>query len=81
MFTSNENDWFLVVEEKQSIKGRGLSDPWKFLKKIIRQTSFGVTVRVHATSQSVALRVLNVAVASFELLGSIMVIPLPLNKV
>ncbi|KAK6749930.1 hypothetical protein RB195_002129 [Necator americanus] len=50
-------------------------------KEIIRQTSFGVTVRVHATSQSVALRVLNVAVASFELLGSIMVIPLPLNKV
>ncbi|VDK72658.1 unnamed protein product, partial [Cylicostephanus goldi] len=48
---------------------------------ITRQTSFGVTVRVHGTSQAVALRVLDIAINSFELLSSIMEIPLPLNKI
>ncbi|RCN29022.1 hypothetical protein ANCCAN_25225 [Ancylostoma caninum] len=48
---------------------------------ITRQTSFGVTVRVHATSHAVAIRVLDIAIDSFELLASIMEIPLPLNKV
>ncbi|EPB77257.1 hypothetical protein ANCCEY_03628 [Ancylostoma ceylanicum] len=50
-------------------------------KIITRQTSFGVTVRVHATSHAVAIRVLDIAIDSFELLASIMEIPLPLNKV
>ncbi|KAK6039524.1 hypothetical protein COOONC_22971 [Cooperia oncophora] len=46
-----------------------------------RQTSFGVTVRVHAATIATARRVLDTAIASFELLADIMEIPLPLNKV
>ncbi|VDM63301.1 unnamed protein product [Angiostrongylus costaricensis] len=49
--------------------------------RISRQTSFGVAVRVHATSHAASRRVLDVAVAAFELLASMMEIPLPLNKV
>ncbi|KJH40480.1 hypothetical protein DICVIV_13564, partial [Dictyocaulus viviparus] len=46
-----------------------------------RKTSFGVTVNVYATSHAISRRVLNIAIASFELLNSIMEIPLSLNKV
>uniref|UniRef100_A0A1I7XCR8 Peptidase_M1 domain-containing protein n=1 Tax=Heterorhabditis bacteriophora TaxID=37862 RepID=A0A1I7XCR8_HETBA len=49
--------------------------------QLSRQTSFGVTVRVNAASHVFALRVLNIALISFELLATIMEVPLPLNKI
>ncbi|VDL73018.1 unnamed protein product [Nippostrongylus brasiliensis] len=48
---------------------------------MVGQTSFGVTVRVHASTLAVSRRVLDIALAAFELLANIMEITLPLNKI
>ncbi|CAB3409805.1 unnamed protein product [Caenorhabditis bovis] len=49
--------------------------------QLSRQTSFGVTVRVHGEKRSTVIRVLDCALASFELLANLIDVPLPLNKI
>ncbi|CAD6190756.1 unnamed protein product [Caenorhabditis auriculariae] len=48
--------------------------------QLSRQTSFGVTVRVNGRVRGTVLRVLDCALAAFELLATIVDVPLPLNK-
>ncbi|CAI2351788.1 unnamed protein product [Caenorhabditis sp. 36 PRJEB53466] len=49
--------------------------------QLSRQTSFGVTVRVNGESRAIVLRVLDCALASFEILAGLVDVPLPLNKI
>ncbi|CAP37077.2 Protein CBG19917 [Caenorhabditis briggsae] len=49
--------------------------------QLSRQTSFGVTVRVNGESRAIVLRVLDCALASFEILAGLIDVPLPLNKI
>uniref|UniRef100_A0A8R1IHY9 Peptidase_M1 domain-containing protein n=2 Tax=Caenorhabditis japonica TaxID=281687 RepID=A0A8R1IHY9_CAEJA len=49
--------------------------------QLSRQTSFGVTVRVNGDSRAIVLRVLDCALASFEILAGLIDVPLPLNKI
>ncbi|PAV75837.1 hypothetical protein WR25_14135 [Diploscapter pachys] len=49
--------------------------------QISRQTSFGVTIRVHSNSLDKTRPVLDAAVLSFEALAALIQIELPLNKI
>ncbi|CAI5449682.1 unnamed protein product [Caenorhabditis angaria] len=49
--------------------------------QLSRQTSFGVTVRVHGAKRATTIRVLDCALASFEILAGLVDVPLPLNKI
>ncbi|CAJ0568584.1 unnamed protein product, partial [Mesorhabditis spiculigera] len=50
-------------------------------KQLYRATSFGVTLRVFHDPDVNGARILDAAVAAFELLASLFEVPLPLNKV